>query len=82
VHFVDYRSAKALVELQIREGERRAAYGRIWEVAVLAQPGLLSRQVRRFVGHMGQLMIRLGCWLKRYDLPEPLALREEMRGGG
>jgi hypothetical protein len=82
VHFIDYRSAKALVELQIKEGERRARYGQMIEEAGLAQQAWLARQVRRLVGQLGHLMIKLGSRLQQYDLPEPLPLRGQIRGGG
>ena len=82
MHLYDYRSAKALVELQIKEGERRARYRQMIDEAGLAQPGWPSRQIRRSAGRLGHLMIKLGCWLQQCDLPEPLPVRGQVRGGG
>jgi hypothetical protein len=82
VHLIDYRSARALVELQVKEGERRARYAQMIEEAGLAQPGWPSRQVRRLAGQLGHLMIKLGRRLQQVDLPEPLPLRGQVRGGG
>ena len=82
MHLCDYRSAKALVELQIKEGERRARHRQMIEEAGLAQPGWLSRKLRRLAGQLGHLMIKLGWWLQQRDLPEPLPLRGQVRGSG
>lgn len=82
MHFLDYRSAKALVELQAKEAERRARYGQVIEGARPARPGRLARQARHLVGQLGQFLIKLGGWLKQYDFPEPLPLRGQSQGGG
>jgi hypothetical protein len=81
MYWADYRMAKAVVDLCIREAHVQAECRHWLRQAMPVRQGGLSQQACWLAHQSGCLLVRLGERLQRYGLPQPLPLEGEVTGG-
>lgn len=78
----DSRAARAMMEMRLDEAQRRAnSTDRLLQAGIEPRRRL-SRPACLLLCQLGRLLVAMGRRLERFDVPQSLPLRGEVRGTG